>query len=392
MLFCNPNAGFYEFSFYQSEWFELYMRLGINLFMWNYPGYGRTRGPPSMKKIMKDGEYLVSYLREVRNVKLIGVHGESLGGCVATYLANKCNLNFLFADRTFASLSEAAFFNFGKIAFCGFKIANGEDPDSVKNFIEAKCYKVISCDPRDMMINDLASLKSGVAWRLVYQKFPKSHILLDKHMKDFYKSLLRIYELIAKLPRFDNISKENESKPSNMYQRLNEDSELFEDEGFRDALQKLKILLNGIDAGGISLLGCFKTKKPSIYVILWILVLDIWGISIPSTRNNNTQGTVEKLRSIIRELEGLMGVIGIKKEISCIHLAFDAIKTHLENRLDISDSRSLSTSQELKLDYDIEKAGHLIPLTCGHGGPFNAQEKFAYEHHLLKSRFISYNY
>ena len=54
--------------------------------------------------IKKDGEAVVGFLRETLGVEKIGVHGESLGGCIATYLAWKCDLDFLFADRTFSSL------------------------------------------------------------------------------------------------------------------------------------------------------------------------------------------------------------------------------------------------------------------------------------------------
>ena len=39
ILFCNPNAGYYEFMFYESEWIEFYHKRNINLFLWNYRGY-----------------------------------------------------------------------------------------------------------------------------------------------------------------------------------------------------------------------------------------------------------------------------------------------------------------------------------------------------------------
>jgi hypothetical protein len=43
----------------------------------------------------------------------IGVHGESLGGCVASYIAKKCNVDFVFIDRTFSSLTDVAYWTFG---------------------------------------------------------------------------------------------------------------------------------------------------------------------------------------------------------------------------------------------------------------------------------------
>src|SRR5574343_1606113 len=111
MIYCNPNAGFYEFAFHRSEWFEFYYELGINIVIWNYSGYGRSPGPASLKKIFKAGEEIFEFLRTKKQIKTIGIHGESLGGAVACYLAWKCSPDFLFADRTFSSLCETALNN-----------------------------------------------------------------------------------------------------------------------------------------------------------------------------------------------------------------------------------------------------------------------------------------
>ncbi|OMJ79688.1 hypothetical protein SteCoe_20256 [Stentor coeruleus] len=384
MLFCNPNAGFYEFAFYQSEWFEFYMKTGINLMMWNYPGYGRTKGPPSMSKIFKVGETIISYLRIYKNVKKIGVHGESLGGCVATYLANKCNLDFLFADRTFSSLSNTAYYNFGKIAYFGYKLARGDDTDSVNNYIETLCYKVISCDSKDTMISDLASLKIGISLNLTTKKIPKTHILSEIDMKNFYTTLIRVQDLIGKL---GNIKRENLNlEVSTKYQRLNDDYELFEDESFREGILKLKSLLNSIEAGGITLLGSIRGKNPKISLVIWVLVLDIWGTTIFASMISPIQAAAESLKNILRELEILKNINGLKSEINVLILALETIRLHFDRKLKSKGSRSLD--QEFKHEFDYEKAGHLIPLSCGHGGPFSSQEKFVYEQHLFNAKFI----
>ena len=41
------------------------------------------------------------------------MHGESLGGCVASYIAKKCKVDFVFVDRTFSSLVDVAYWTFG---------------------------------------------------------------------------------------------------------------------------------------------------------------------------------------------------------------------------------------------------------------------------------------
>jgi hypothetical protein len=49
MIFCNPNAGFIEYFQYQSDWLEYYINMGINVFVWNYRGFGNSEGTPSPK-------------------------------------------------------------------------------------------------------------------------------------------------------------------------------------------------------------------------------------------------------------------------------------------------------------------------------------------------------
>ena len=106
MIICNPNAGFYEYMYYSSEWLEYYISNGINVVLWNYRGYGRSTGSPSPNNLKKDAEILYTHLKSARGCAKIGVHGQSLGGMVACHLARKFNVEFVFADRTFCSIDS----------------------------------------------------------------------------------------------------------------------------------------------------------------------------------------------------------------------------------------------------------------------------------------------
>ena len=111
-----------------------------------------------------------------------------------------------------------------------------------------------------------------------------------------------------------------------------------------------------------------------------------------NNKHSSITFSIETLKNLIRELEPFLNVKGLKDEITAIHLALTAIKSHLESRVDNSDSRALSTSHEFKHDLDVERAGNLIALSCGHGGPYSSQERINYENHLFKSRFITNNF
>lgn len=74
----------------------MYVNLGINVVTWNYRGYYQTPGTPNLRNILLDSHYVYNYTTKRLNLTgPIGVHGESLGGYVATYLARNHKVDFL---------------------------------------------------------------------------------------------------------------------------------------------------------------------------------------------------------------------------------------------------------------------------------------------------------
>jgi len=77
VLFCNPNAVFYEYLNYQTEWMNFYTRvLGMNMIVFNYRGYGRSDMSGSSKfwqkylgvlnphDVVQDAEIILEYAIE----------------------------------------------------------------------------------------------------------------------------------------------------------------------------------------------------------------------------------------------------------------------------------------------------------------------------------------
>ena len=104
-------------------------------------------------------------------IKTIGIHGESLGGYVATHLAFEKKLDFLCADRTFSSFTEVAKYGFGRAFPILFRCIVNWNKDSSQKFIEASCYKVVTFDSKDEIIPLLASLQNGVLRNITMRKF-----------------------------------------------------------------------------------------------------------------------------------------------------------------------------------------------------------------------------
>ncbi len=104
VLLCGPNAAMYEIlSQVRTEhcWVGFYLRLGFDVCTFNYRGYVRSTGQPTPDGIKQDAMQLLQHLREVKGVKNVLVHGESIGGMIGAHVAAHANppVKCLIADR-----------------------------------------------------------------------------------------------------------------------------------------------------------------------------------------------------------------------------------------------------------------------------------------------------
>ena len=127
---------------------------------------------------MKDGEVMVDYLRNSMNIKKLGVHGVSLGGFIATYLANSRQLDFLVADRAFSSLVNVVKYGFHGVVSWIFLFITWWNYTSSGDLIDTKCYKVTTFDSKDDVIPSLGSLAFGVTSEVLRRKFLHDHDML----------------------------------------------------------------------------------------------------------------------------------------------------------------------------------------------------------------------
>jgi hypothetical protein len=403
VLICNPNAGFYEFAYYQSEWLEFYLSNGINVFMWNYRGYGRSMGKPSPRSLQRDAEVIAKYLKQSRGVIKLGVHGESLGGCIAAHVAQTCKVDFLFADRSLSSLADVAKFNFGwlvQLLFCVF--APDWRFESAAKFIGADCFKIISADPRDSVISDLASLKTGVAVQAI--EFPKrlslakhEHILTPMEFDEFFKSLVEVMKICStfnraefeRTPRGSRLATQQSQETSqntSSYQLLAKETEIMDDEAFNALIYYICNVTESVDAGGKSLASVLHCKHQRASLNAWLIVFEVWGSSTktsPGATELTRQNAIERLRGFIEELQRLHSdhefmtappVMRVCASLKVLLACFGKVLSYLESRL--ASSRST-------------KAGVLLPLECGHSGPYSASERFVYEVLLSQHGFIA---
>jgi len=106
VLFCHGNAGNLSHRLDKVKFFH---DKGYDVFVFDYRGYGKSKGSPFEEGLYRDveGAYGVLISRGVPAEKIIG-YGESLGGAVIIDLACRFPLGALIVDSTFNSARDMA--------------------------------------------------------------------------------------------------------------------------------------------------------------------------------------------------------------------------------------------------------------------------------------------
>jgi hypothetical protein len=105
ILYCHGNAGNVS---YRRPAITGLMKLGLDVFIFDYRGYGKSTGSPTEVGTYVDAEAAWRYLVDVRKIdpKRIVIWGRSLGGAIAIELAEKTEAGALVAESTFESLPK----------------------------------------------------------------------------------------------------------------------------------------------------------------------------------------------------------------------------------------------------------------------------------------------
>jgi len=105
VLFCHGNAGNLEHRLQHLRGFR---EIGVNVLMFDYRGYGTSTGRPDEEGTYADALAAWNYLTEERKVppSAIALHGESLGGGVAVWLAARVTPGALVVESSFTSLVD----------------------------------------------------------------------------------------------------------------------------------------------------------------------------------------------------------------------------------------------------------------------------------------------
>ncbi len=107
VLFCHGNGGNIS---HRLEKIRILHSLNVNILLFDYRGYGRSKGSPTEDGLYLDAEAAYDYLVNDRRIppdRIIG-YGESLGGAVIVDLAARHPLRGLILEGSFTSIPDMA--------------------------------------------------------------------------------------------------------------------------------------------------------------------------------------------------------------------------------------------------------------------------------------------
>lgn len=107
LLFFHGNAGNIS---HRGDSIRIFHRLGLNVFIPDYRGYGKSQGRPSESGLYHDAHASWQYLLSEKGLQAqdIIVFGRSLGGAVAIKLAGDVRPRGLILESVFSSISDMA--------------------------------------------------------------------------------------------------------------------------------------------------------------------------------------------------------------------------------------------------------------------------------------------
>lgn len=148
VLFCHGNAGNLEHRLQHLLGFR---EIGVSVLMFDYRGYGTSTGRPDEEGTYADALAAWNYLTEVRKIppSAIALHGKSLGGGVAVWLAGRVTPGALVVESSFTSLVDV-----GRrmLPFLPVGWLCRNRYESLKRITSVRCPVLIAHGPNDTMI------------------------------------------------------------------------------------------------------------------------------------------------------------------------------------------------------------------------------------------------
>jgi len=151
ILFCHGNAGNMSDNL---QTVKLLRSLNYNVLIFDYRGYGKSEGNPNAKGTYLDALAAWDYLTVGRgdDPRTIAVHGRSLGGAVASYLAAERDPGALILESAFTSMGDMANKVTGTPLSSSMVAVGGVNYDTIANCRKVKCPTLVIHSRQDEVV------------------------------------------------------------------------------------------------------------------------------------------------------------------------------------------------------------------------------------------------
>ncbi len=105
VIFVHGNGGNIS---HRLDKIRVFNDLKVNLFIFDYRGYGKSEGVPDEQGLYMDIQAAYDYIRHREPTGKVIIYGESLGGAIAIDLASKADIDGLILEGTFTSVAGMA--------------------------------------------------------------------------------------------------------------------------------------------------------------------------------------------------------------------------------------------------------------------------------------------
>ena len=406
VIVCGPNLTPFENLINSWDIDNLYLLNDIDILFWNYRGYGFSEGSANFNNVCDDILDIYDYINSNYQYNKIAVHGLSIGGVPACYLAAKRNINLIIADRTFGSVKDIIYtfpiannflYYLAKIIFFPFI-------DNTNNFMKGNCKKILMNDPEDRTIIDTFSLKTSISKKIIEELFlirnPELNIrkisstnILDYALEpDQAKEVFNAFKYTINFLRNKNknVNDTNNSEEIIIIERTNINSNIDEKhQKLNEPINETTINNNAIQVSLKEISDTFYSKIKKLYsnfysagdTLFKFVDYMNYPIHFHNFFNNlfvygsedftmleyslcNIHCVDEMLNNFIEEAENFLNSEGIRAYsdyhiyknfsffVECIkNLKIYIFSIHLEN---------------IEQEWFFELKGKLIPLNCGH--------------------------
>lgn len=85
---------------------EQWKNQGYSIFIFDYSGYGLSKGNPSVKTFYSNAEKVMDFILSFQKIENVVLYGESIGCSVVSYISSKYDVNKIILQSGFISMKE----------------------------------------------------------------------------------------------------------------------------------------------------------------------------------------------------------------------------------------------------------------------------------------------